>query len=68
MRTLKNQIEQHMDHQFSAQGIRVAGYQEASPFAHTVIERFLPDEVIAQVIREFPEEPLPAWSCEWRGQ
>jgi hypothetical protein len=62
---LKNQLDQHIGRQFSAQQIELANYQTATPFPHTVIEDFFPADVIEQVLAEFPEAGSSAWPSRY---
>ena len=39
----------------------LASYSEAEPFPHTLIDNFLPEEILDEVIDEFPEEGYRQW-------
>ncbi len=62
---LKNQLERHIDGQFSAQKVELSNYQSAAPFPHTVVDDFLPSEVIEQILAEFPDAGSNAWASRF---
>ena len=64
---LKNQLEQHIERQFSAQNVEFSNYQSTDPFPHTVVDDFLPSDVIEQVLAEFPDAGSSAWASHFQN-
>ena len=61
----KDLMDTHLEKQFDDQNINGDGYQNAAPFPHVVMESFLPQNIMEQILKEFPPMNSDTWSSQY---
>ena len=64
---ITSQLEKHIESNFNNQDICIDKYKTASPFAHCVVDQFLPDKFIAKVHKEFPNPNSNIWKNHYQS-